>query len=135
MSSGNRLHPGIRPVDEHPWIGSSGHHEIRGRGAKHLRGFSSHVGYRLYRVADRSADHDLRFLQRNMKEEERESGGLVTPVAIEDAFVLPGRPDDAGEPIGECDGSLVVPPLALAVQCPTPQAIKRLACTLRPMGG
>jgi hypothetical protein len=39
MSSEDRLQPGIRPVDELPGIWSSGHHEIRGRGAKQLEGF------------------------------------------------------------------------------------------------
>src|SRR5437879_6153758 len=56
------MHPGIRPVVERPWIGSSGHHEIRGRGAKHWRGLEGHDYYRLFRVADRSADLDRRFL-------------------------------------------------------------------------
>src|SRR5947208_6692795 len=68
-----------------------------------------HDYYRLFRVADRSADHDRRFLSATFKEGEPGSGG---PVAIEGALVLPGRPDDTGEAVGECDGGSSAPSAA-----------------------
>src|SRR5213079_1637597 len=83
-----------------------------------------HDYYRLFRVADRSADHDRRFLSATFKEGEPGSGG---PVAIEGALVLPGRPYDTGEAVGECDGGFVVPPHAFAVQRPVPQAVEGFA--------
>jgi hypothetical protein len=48
--------------------------------------------------------------------------------------VLPGRPDDAGESVGECDGGFVVTALAFAVQRPVPQAVEGFAGALRPVG-
>src|SRR5580658_6445779 len=100
-----------------------------------IRGASSgHDCYRLFRVADRSADHDRRFLSATFRRESLGSGGLVTPVAIEGAFVLPGCPDDAGEAVGECDRGFVVTALAFAVQRPVPQAVEGFAGTLRPVG-
>lgn len=59
--------------------------------------------------------------------EDGESGSLVTPVAIEGSFVLPGRPHDAGEPVGKSDGGLVVTAQAFTVERPTTQAIEGFA--------
>src|SRR5579863_3450783 len=82
---------------------------------------SGHDCYRLSRVADRSADHELTFLERNVQEGERGSDGLITPVAIEGALVLPARPDDSSEPVGECDGGFVVTARLFTVQRPSAQ--------------
>jgi hypothetical protein len=48
--------------------------------------------------------------------------------------MFPGCPDEAGKPIRQRDGRLVVSPLALTVECPTTQAVDGLSRPLGTMG-
>jgi hypothetical protein len=48
--------------------------------------------------------------------------------------MLPGRPDDSREAIGESDGSLVVTSLTLAVESPTAQTVEGVSGALSTMG-
>src|SRR5580700_3617521 len=49
--------------------------------------------------------------------------------------MLPGRPDDASQAIGERDGGFVVASLAFAVERPTAQAVEGFARALRAVRG
>ena len=96
------------------------------------RAFEGHVGYRLYRVADRSADHDRCFSNATC------GRGIHrlrcrAPIAIEGSLILPGRPDDSGESISERDGGLVVTALTFTVERPAAQPIERMSGTFSAM--
>jgi len=112
---------------------SSGHHEIRGRGANRWTGFGCHDCYRLCRAADRSADHDCDLS--NLAEVK------ITPVSgrsrpsYHRTAVFPGRPDGARHTIDESHGGDVVTALTLARQGPLPQTVKWTGGALLAMGG
>ena len=89
------------------------------------KAFDSHDCYRLYRAADRSAEHDRYFSSAT-------SGEWVlhrlvrfcAPVAVKRPFKFPGRPDDSSNSVRQSDGCFVVPTLAFALERPLTQSVQ-----------
>src|SRR5258708_5499194 len=89
------------------------------------KAFDSHDCYRLYRAADRSAEHDRYFSSAT-------SGSGVlhrlvrfwAPVAFERPFKFPGCPDDSSNSIRQSDRRLVVAALAFALEGPLTQSVQ-----------